>query len=90
MLKCWQESPTQRPTFEELVKEFDAMLVSLSDKVDSTRQLEEVLVGLLVTKSAQIVRQRYLKPNFNRKVSCPQDKSYLHSYHRFMRLIVHL
>ena len=42
MLKCWQESPTQRPTFEELVKEFDAMLVSLSDKVDSTRQLEEV------------------------------------------------
>ena len=42
MLKCWQESPMQRPTFEELVKEFDAMLVSLSDKVDSTRQLEEV------------------------------------------------
>ena len=42
MLKCWQESPMQRPTFEELVKEFDAMLVSLSDRVDSTRQLEEV------------------------------------------------
>ena len=42
MLKCWQESPMQRPTFEELVKEFDAMFVSLSDKVDSTRQLEEV------------------------------------------------
>ena len=42
MLKCWQESPTQRRTFEELVKEFDAMLVSLSDKVDSTSQLEEV------------------------------------------------
>ena len=42
MLKCWQESPMQRPTFEELVKEFDAMLVSPSDKVDSTRQLEEV------------------------------------------------
>ena len=33
MLKCWQDSPTQRPTFEELVQEFDAMLVSLSDKV---------------------------------------------------------
>lgn len=33
MLKCWQDSPTQRPTFEELVREFDAMLVSLSDKV---------------------------------------------------------
>ena len=33
MLKCWQESPTQRLTFEELVKELDAMLVSLSDKV---------------------------------------------------------
>ena len=42
MLKCWQYSPTQRPTFEELVKEFDAMLVSLSDKVDSARQWEEV------------------------------------------------
>ena len=42
MLKCWHESPMQRPSFEELVKEFDAMLVSLSDKVDSTRQLEEV------------------------------------------------
>ena len=55
MLKCWQESPTQRPTFEELVKEFDAMLLSLSDKVDSTRQLEEVQVRLLVTKSANIV-----------------------------------
>ena len=35
MLKCWQESPTKRPTFEELVKEFDAMLVSLSDSVSS-------------------------------------------------------
>ena len=35
MLKCWQESPTKRPTFEELVKEFDAMLVSLSDRVSS-------------------------------------------------------
>ena len=33
MLKCWQDSPTQRPTFEELVQKFDAMLVSLSDKV---------------------------------------------------------
>lgn len=33
MLKCWQESPSKRPTFTELVKEFDAMLVSLSDKV---------------------------------------------------------
>ena len=33
MLKCWHESPTQRPTFTELVKEFDSMLVSLSDKV---------------------------------------------------------
>ena len=33
MFKCWQDSPTQRPTFEELVQEFDAMLVSLSDKV---------------------------------------------------------
>lgn len=32
MLKCWQESPSKRPTFTELVKEFDAMLVSLSDK----------------------------------------------------------
>ena len=64
MLKCWQESPTQRPTFEELVKEFDAMLVSLSDKVDSTRQLEEVLVGLLVTKSAQIVRQKIFEAEF--------------------------
>ena len=42
MVKCWQESSMQRPTFEELVKEFDAMLVSLSDKVDSTGQLEEV------------------------------------------------
>ena len=35
MLKCWQELPTKRPTFEELVKEFDAMLVSLSDSVSS-------------------------------------------------------
>ena len=35
MLKCWQEFPTKRPTFEELVKEFDAMLVSLSDSVSS-------------------------------------------------------
>ena len=35
MSKCWQESPTKRPTFEELVKEFDAMLVSLSDSVSS-------------------------------------------------------
>lgn len=35
MLKCWQDSPMQRPTFEELVKEFDAMLVSLSDKVST-------------------------------------------------------
>ena len=33
MLKCWEDSPMQRPTFAELVKEFDAMLVSLSDKV---------------------------------------------------------
>ena len=33
MLKCWQELPAKRPTFEELVKEFDAMLVSLSDSV---------------------------------------------------------
>ncbi|XP_078358900.1 fibroblast growth factor receptor 4-like [Oculina patagonica] len=32
MLKCWQDSPTQRPTFEELVQEFDAMLVSLSEQ----------------------------------------------------------
>ena len=64
MLKCWQESPMQRPTFEELVKEFDAMLVSLSDKVDSTRQLGEVLVGLLVTKSAQIVRQKIFEAEF--------------------------
>ena len=35
MLKCWQELPTKRPTFEELVKEFDAMLVLLSDSVSS-------------------------------------------------------
>ena len=42
MLKCWHESPMHRPSFEELVKEFDAMSVSPSDKVDSTRQLEEV------------------------------------------------
>ena len=33
MLRCWQDSPSQRPTFTELVKEFDAMLMSLSDKV---------------------------------------------------------
>ena len=33
MLKCWRESPTQRPTFEELVKEFDALLMTLSGKV---------------------------------------------------------
>ncbi|XP_068709972.1 fibroblast growth factor receptor 3-like isoform X1 [Montipora foliosa] len=32
MLRCWQDSPSQRPTFTELVKEFDAMLMSLSDK----------------------------------------------------------
>lgn len=38
MLKCWQESPCKRPTFTELVKEFDAMLVSLSDKVSSESQ----------------------------------------------------
>ena len=30
MLKCWQESPMQRPTFEELVKEFDACLLYTS------------------------------------------------------------
>ena len=45
MLKCWEESPKQRPTFGELIKEFDAILVSLSDKTDSTRQSEEVLSG---------------------------------------------
>lgn len=32
MLKCWQDLPLHRPTFQELVQEFDAMLVSLSDK----------------------------------------------------------
>ena len=54
MLKCWQESPMQRPTFEELVKEFDAMLVSLPDKVDSTRRLEEVYILLLLAITTNI------------------------------------
>ena len=45
MLKCWEEPPKQRPTFGELIKEFDAILVSLSDKIDSPRQSEEVLSG---------------------------------------------
>jgi len=44
MLKCWQESPTKRPTFEELVKEFDAMLVSLSDSV-SSKLLLSIIYG---------------------------------------------
>lgn len=32
MFKCWKDLPLHRPTFQELVQEFDAMLVSLSDK----------------------------------------------------------
>ena len=61
MLKCWQESPMQRPTFEELVKEFDAMLVSLPDKVDSTRRLEEVYILLLLAITTNIFTNSSLK-----------------------------
>ena len=44
MFKCWKDLPLHRPTFQELVQEFDAMLVSLSDKV-SVVFLDHHLMG---------------------------------------------
>lgn len=36
MLNCWNEFADKRPTFPELVHEFDQMISMLSDKVDCT------------------------------------------------------
>ena len=36
MLGCWNECAENRPTFPELVRQFDEMISMLSDKVMST------------------------------------------------------
>ena len=34
MLNCWSEYADKRPTFPDLVREFDRMITMLSDKVN--------------------------------------------------------
>ena len=36
MLSCWSEHAENRPTFPDLVREFDAMISSLSDKASTS------------------------------------------------------
>ena len=36
MLNCWSEFADKRPTFPDLVREFDRMITMLSDKVSVT------------------------------------------------------
>lgn len=49
MLQCWHEDPARRPTFNQIVKELDAKLTLLSDRVSTVLSL-----GLVIARRFRV------------------------------------
>lgn len=64
MLNCWSEFADKRPTFPDLVREFDRMITMLSDKVNVIRRMTKNIFVIPPTfeEFFQLFNSQTIKP----------------------------